>query len=76
MKIKVKVNGLHEAFNIEWTSWRPCIRLGNKGDNLLDIREHVAEAGGHDDAAPEAHEAREDHRHPGVGVALLLVQPA
>ena len=44
--------------------------------HLLDIREHVAEAGGHDDAAPEAHEAGEDHRHPGVGVTLLLAQPA
>ena len=44
--------------------------------HLIDVRQHVSEAGGEDDAAPEAHEAREDHRHPGVGVALLLVQPA
>ena len=50
--------------------------LGDNGGYLLDIGEHVAEAGCHDDAAPEAHETGEDHRHPGVGVALLLAQPA
>ena len=44
--------------------------------HLLDIGEHVAKAGGHDHAAPEAHQAGEDHGHPGVTIALFLAQPA
>ena len=36
----------------------------------------MAEAGGHDHAAPEAHEAGEDHGQTGVTIALFLAQPA
>ena len=45
-------------------------------ENIINVREHVSEAGGHDDAATKTHHAGEDLGHLGAALGLLPGDPA
>ena len=44
--------------------------------NIIDVREHMSETGGHDDTATKTHHAGEDLRHPRAALRLLPGDPA
>ena len=53
-----------------------CSILNTFSQNVINVREHVGEAGGHDDAATEAHHVGEETNHPGAALGLLPGDPA
>ena len=55
--------------------WK-CSIFNTFSENIINIREHVSEAGGHDDTATETHHTGEDLGHLGAALGLLPGDPA
>ena len=53
-----------------------CSIINTFRQNIIDVREHMSEAGGHDDSATKTHHIGEDPRHPGASLGLLPGDPA
>ena len=53
-----------------------CSIINTFRQNIINVREHVGEAGGHDDAATKAHHVGEEPSHPGASLGLLPADPA
>ena len=55
---------------------RECALSDGRGGNLIDVWQHVCEAGGQDDAAPEADADGEGPGHQAALTSLRGAQPA
>ena len=53
-----------------------CSVFNTFSQDIIDVREHVGETGGHDDTATKTHHTGENLRHPGAPLGLLPGDPA
>ena len=53
-----------------------CSIINTFRQNIINVREHMGKAGGHDDAATKAHHVGEEPSHPGASLGLLPGDPA